>query len=174
MLSRAAYVLCLAPAVIGVPLSLAQYRTIVAQIEDMPRMVIPGSRTLELAAGEYHVFGESESVVDGVPIENTEFSFKAPCTMVDASNRTIELGSRGTQKYSHPYRGRSMYRVTLPEAGRYTLRCEDDGTGAAVVAIGNGQSTLSVLALIALLVGTGFAVGMLMLYVYHRREDAED
>ena len=91
MVSAIWYPFCVVPSIIGVMLALDQCETIRGQIRGMPRMVIPGSKTFELAAGDYNVFGESDSVFEGDVYENDDFTFHVPCTLVAPDGHVIAL-----------------------------------------------------------------------------------
>jgi hypothetical protein len=172
---RVWYVLGAAVSLVCCVLAYGQCTSVADHIEAMPRMVSPGSQTFELAADEHYVFGEDTSIVGGKRFVNSIYSFETRCTLVDKANRTIEMTevSRGYSRYSLPsYRGKSLYRFTVSTRGRYTLRCEDDGTGKAVIAVGQGAGQRNVLALILLLVVGGCSPFFTFPYAQARRRKA--
>lgn len=139
MQSRAWYALCALPMSMAVVFALDRYESLVAQIDGMQRMRIPGRQMFQLEKGDYLVYGESEGEVAGGHVSNPSFTFETPCSLVDRAGGTVALEHVALRfrKYQvGGHRGRSMFRFTTRAAGPFALDCEGDGTGTAVVAIG--------------------------------------
>ena len=68
-------------------------------------------------------------------------------------------------------RGKSMFDTTIPTAGRYTLGCDGDGTGDAIVAVGQGVRGGAALMLLMFAGGPGIGIAG-ALYLYFRRRKA--
>jgi hypothetical protein len=143
------------------------FMSLAGQIEGMQRVVVPGEKTFQLLPGDYIVFGESESKVAGTTYRADTFS--VACTLTDQSGRAVQLQSVGRThtKYSlGDYSGGSLFELTIPAEGRYTLACTGDQQTKAVLAIGQGigkSIVTSVLMLLAGLISSGIAVLMLFL-----------
>jgi hypothetical protein len=173
--SRAWYAIALIPALVFGVLVVRQAQAIGDDIEAMQRVVIPGSGTVTLRRGDYLLFGESETQIAGAPYTNDSFTFETPCSLVDATDKPVRLTEVliSHMKYGlRGYRGKSMYRATIATEGNYTLGCDGDGTGDAVVAIGQGLRYRSTIAIV--LIGAGIAASLLVGFlVYRRRQRAQ-
>jgi hypothetical protein len=172
--SRAWYVLCLVPAIAGGVVALRLIGRLDDQIAGMRRMVIPGNDAFVLTRGDYLVFGESETVFEGKPYTNDDFTFTTPCRLVDRQNRSLALDpitSHTAATYDRGgYRGKAMFEFTVATAGEYALLCEGDGTGHAVIAIGQGVRSQISLALLALAAGPGAGIAAFLVLYFRRRK----
>lgn len=150
-MSRAWYLVCLVPIVICSVIAVVMFLGVAANIEAMPRFVVPGSNTVELAPGDYIAFGETESKLGGKVYRNESFSVR--CTVLDTNNAAVALDPSGrvTTTYSiNGYRGSSMFSFTIGAPGMYRWNCVG-GSEPAVIAIGSG-------------VGGGIVKAILMLF----------
>lgn len=173
-MSRAYYVLCLVPAIAGVVVGARVLGNLDDRIADMPRMIIPGSHAFTLAEGTYVVYGERTSVIEGRSYDNDAFTFETPCSLVDGANRPlalvpIERPNAATYRRSG-YHGTAMFDVAIESTGRYTLRCEGDGTGDAIVAVGEGIRSRAAFAMLAFAGGPGVGIAAALLLYFRRRK----
>lgn len=147
------------------------FMSLAGQIEGMQRVVVPGEKTFQLLPGDYILFGEHESKVAGTTYRND--SFRVSCTLADNAGRQVTLSPVGAThtKYSlGDFSGSSMFEITIPAEGVYSLRCTGDESHKAVLAIGQGigkSIVTSVLMLLAGLISSGIAV--LMLFMRRRK-----
>lgn len=154
------YALTAVPIVIGIVVAVVSILRMVDDIEAMPRLVIPGERDVELEAGEYIVYGETKSVVDGRGISVT--SFQATCRLTGPDGADVAMETRSsTSSYAlGSYKGESMFEVDVPAAGTYHLACDGD-TG--VIALGGGIGKTILIALGAGFVGIGLGIAVFFL-----------
>jgi hypothetical protein len=142
---------------------------LIDDVEHMPRVVVPGQGTVKLAAGDYVVYGETDSHVDGVAYINGSISVS--CTLAAADGSPITLESRtGTTTYTlGGYQGRSMYDVAIPRTGEYRLTCEGDQK-PAVLAIGHGFAKKLVVAILTGILGLMLTGGVVVVIFLKRRK----
>jgi hypothetical protein len=125
------------PVAIGVIIAVVGVMGMIDDIERMKRVVMPGEVEIELGAGEWVVYGETTSTVDGRGYHTTSISLS--CMMVDAASgepMRIETPTGSTSYSIGGFKGQSMFELDLPRAGTYRLTCE--GGGDAVLAFGRG------------------------------------
>jgi hypothetical protein len=153
-MSRTWYLLALVPALVGLAIGGATCSSMIDDIKAMQRVVVPGEGQLELEAGDYVAYGETESNVDGVAYSNSGFSVR--CGMLGPDGAEVKLESpTGKVQYGlGGYSGRNYFEFTAPTNGTYTLRC-DGADAPAVIAVGKGVGTNIV---IAVLSGVGGAI----------------
>jgi hypothetical protein len=165
-MSRKWYLAALVPLVIGVAVGLLSITRLMGAIEDMPRMMVPGSHAFALAADDYVVYGESKSVVDGQAIVNERFNVR--CVLKDASGAPLALTAHaGSARYAiGSYAGESLFDFTLPAAGTVTLACEMND-GKAVLAIGGGIGLSIVIGVVSTVLG--FIAAIITLVVVRKR-----
>lgn len=169
--SRAWYLICFAPLIMCGAVAIGFFMSLAGQIEGMQRVVVPGEKTFQLLPGDYILFGEHESKVAGTTYRND--SFRVSCTLADNAGRQVTLSPVGAThtKYSlGDFSGSSMFEITIPAEGVYSLRCTGDESHKAVLAIGQGigkSIVTSVLMLLAGLISSGIAV--LMLFMRRRK-----
>jgi len=158
------YGLIAVPLAIGAALGTWVMLGMLDEIGEMPRLVVPGERDVALDAKEYIVYGETQSVVDGVGYAHVAFS--VTCTLDDADGAPVALEARSSStKYTFgSYAGSSMFEVDVPKAGTYHLSC--DG-GPGVVAIGGGLGARIGLVVAAIL--GGMAVAVVVFFLVRRR-----
>lgn len=160
------YLLALVPVAIGVALAVVGVFRMIDEIEAMQRVVVPGEDDLELAAGDYVVYGETESQVSGTYYRNTSIALRCAITGPDGQQITLDTPT-GTTKYTMGgYSGQSMFEFEAPSAGTYHLQCTGDGS-PAVLAIGTGIGTGIVLIVVSALVG--FIAALVVFFVVRRK-----
>jgi hypothetical protein len=167
--SRAWYLIGLVPLAIGLGIGALSFLHMIDDIKQMPRVVVPGEHAIELAGGDYIVFGESDSVVDGTAYHAEHFSVR--CHLTGASAEPIELHSTAASTHYAigGFSGTSMFTFTLPSMESVTLACTTDQDVKAVLAIGRGIGVRVVLAVLSLLGGILGTV-LAMIVVYRRRK----
>lgn len=159
------YLLALVPITIGTLLAIKLVFAMLDDVERMDRVIVPGERVLDLPPGEYVLYAETSSVVDGVSYQAT--SFRLSCAMFDAAGDEVALESpNGSTKYTMGgYSGQSMAEVVIPARGEYRLTCTG---GPAVVAIGQGVGT-RIVSLVVTLFGTIGLTVLAVILVRRRR-----
>jgi hypothetical protein len=160
------YLLALVPVAIGGIIAAVAMSSLLGDIEGMKRVVVPGEATLELGAGDYVVYGELQSTVDGVAYRAT--SVQVRCMMTTAGGEGVILTTPGAStSYSlGGYQGQSMFEFTIREAGTFQLVCQNDGD-PAVLAIGHGIG--AGIAVVAIGMGAGFIGAIVVLLLVRRK-----
>lgn len=111
-----------------------------ADIESMQRFVMPGAQTMTLSPGQYVLYAETSSVVDGksymwtggsVSCQVIESETQRPVTSLSAAsmNESYTIGG---------YKGESMFELDIEQGGSFVLGCEVEG-GPMVIAINRGR-----------------------------------
>jgi hypothetical protein len=145
------YLLASLPLIIGIVvcvfLSLKAWRNISVFENSLARVVVPGEKILNLTApGDYTIFHEYRTVVDGIVYSSPEYIISGlSCTLENAhtgeviplkpstSNMTYSFGSR---------EGRAVFNFSVAEAGKLRFGCLFPGAESketkTVLAIGQG------------------------------------
>jgi hypothetical protein len=167
-MSRAWYLAALVPLAIGVVVGVLAIKRMIEHVESLHRLVVPGEKTLMLDEGDYVVYAETESSVDGVAFVNDRFSVE--CTLV-ANGQPLALERpTGSTKYSiGGYSGHSIFTFDMPASTSATLRCTSEG-GKAVLAIGTGIGGGIVVGVVALVFGILGAGGAFTIIYIRRRQ----
>jgi hypothetical protein len=167
-MSRAWYFVTLVPIVIGVALAAVSIAGLVDAVKAMQRVVVPGEGPLTLDAGEYVIYGESESHVGDRVIVNKAFSVRCVVAAADGSQLVISHPSSKSSYTFSGYAGESLFNLSVPTAGSYRLKCDSD-SGEAVLAVGRGIGIKLVMALAS---GLGGVVAAIVVFVviYRRRK----
>jgi len=138
------YLVAVIPAAIGTAIAINIVRDLVDQIDELPRAVVPGTGDVALEAGDYVVYGERESVHDGVAYRSPSLQLRCgmqalPDPTTGAGGESVPLNAPSTRvSYGFGgYSGQSMFAVTIPHAGPYRVHCEGSG-GPATLAFGIG------------------------------------
>jgi hypothetical protein len=157
-MNRRWYLISLVPLIFGVIIGAATFLSAYVNIKQLPRLVVPGEKTLHFDGGIYLLYGEVDSVVDGTTYHADELSLR--CTVHDAARTDIPLRApRSTSRYGFSaYDGRSVYEVSILKPGDYTVACETSSTQHAVVAIGHNIGITLIIGIIAFLTGIVGAV----------------
>ena len=167
-MSRAWYLAALVPLAIGIVVGVLAFKRLIDHVESMHRIVVPGEKTMMLDAGDYVVFAETESVVDGVAYVND--GFRVECALVSNGTSIALERSGGSTKYSMGgYAGRSIFDFTMPQSTNATLRCTTGGD-KAVLAIGTGIGGGIVVGVLALVFGILGAGGAFTIIFIRRRQ----
>lgn len=146
------YLVAVASFVVGAAIAVPSLLGLFDDIRDMPRVVVPGAHDVTLEAGDYVVYGETSSQVDGVAYVNNGFAVK--CSLVGSDGAAVELRvpTAETQYSVGSHAGRSIYVFTSPAAGTYHFACEGSDP-KAVLAIGHGIGGRLIAILIPLFIG---------------------
>jgi hypothetical protein len=143
------------PLALGISLSINSCGRIIAELEDRTRIVVPGGQEIPFDAGDYTVYLEDLSLVDGVVYAGAPDNLR--CRVEDvATHEEVPLESGGgTERYTlGSYSGRSIFDLTIRRPATYLFACEGTG-GPGVVAIGEGLGSHIIL-LVASILGTVF------------------
>jgi hypothetical protein len=107
----------------------------------LTRFVVPGEQTLTLEAGNYTVFHEPQSVVDGKIYSGGSLGGMS-VTVTDADGSDVPLSPAGSGRYSFGgHTGFAVFDFTAAAAGPYVIagRYADDAPGSqTVIAVGAG------------------------------------
>ncbi len=158
------YAVCAIPIAIGGAIATWGVFGMLDDIRAMPRLEVPGVREVRLEAREYVIYGETQSVVDGHGVSVTSFSAECRVTSPDGDALALEARSSSTSYSVGSYEGKSMFDVTIPEAGTYVLECRG---GPGVVAIGGGIG--GALGIILGGIFGGLIVGVVVMLLVRRR-----
>lgn len=160
------YALSVVPVLAGVLIMTLSIVGLMRDFREMPRVVVPGDKTMTLRAGDYVGYIETDTIVDGVSYSGLQANTR--CTLVDSTTgEGLTLTApTGSMTYNiGSYSGRKGFDVTIPHDGDYTLSCPE-GTG--VIAIGHGILRPMLLGMFLPLFG-GLALGGIALFVVYRR-----
>jgi hypothetical protein len=144
------------------------FSRLVDSIDNMQRLVAPGERDIVLDAGDYVVFGESESVVDGVAYANDQWSVRCSMTFEGAPLELRTVTGRTTYSFGN-HAGRAIFEVTMPKSGTAHLACETE-QGKAVIAVGTGIGASIVFGVLGLVFGVLLAGGVFTIIFIKRRK----
>lgn len=132
--------------------------------EAMPRFFVPGDIEVELAAGDYTIYYESASVIDGVAIQNRETGSQVSCNVEGPNGPegiSFQAASVKTSYTLGSYSGESLFALSVPTDGIYYISCEKAGDEAAMAI---GQSSLG--SILFILMGVAcLLAGMVMFIV---------
>ena len=167
-MSRAWYLTALVPLAIGVAIAWVSFTRLVDNVESMQRMVVPGERTFILNGGDYILFGETASIVDGTVYRNDRFAVSCSLAAEDGTPIALERTTGRTRYSVGSYAGGGMFEFTLTTPGTVKLSCDNDGD-TAVVAIGGGIGAAIVVGIVCLVFGLLSAIGVFAIVFVRRR-----
>jgi hypothetical protein len=157
--------LALAAVMIGVTIAVVGGLQLLDDVIDMPRVVVPGSGEVTLAAGDHVIYGESRSELDGTAYVVNSLQLR--CAMQSSDGEPIAL-TAPSARVSYGiggFSGESMFATTIPKAGRYQLRCDGQG-GPATLAFGTRIGTEIVVMVVG---GVGGMLGAVVILLVVRR-----
>ena len=109
--------------------------------DGLTRVVVPGEHAITLAAGDYTIFHETQSVIDGKIYSSSGLSgLTVSVTAPDGATIPLTEASSGRYSFSG-HTGYAVFDFAAPAAGDYTLaaRYDDGATGPeTVLAVGAG------------------------------------
>jgi len=170
-MGRLWYLAALVPLVVGVVVIVTGLRGLADDVEHMQRVVVPGERTLKLDAGDYVIYGETVSRVDGVSYINESFNVRCGLSAADGTTINLEAKSSSSNYQLAGYKGQSMFNVTVPRAGDYHFACEGDSK-PAVLAFGHGFGMKLVFTILGGVFGL-LLTGGVFLFVFLKRRKAK-
>jgi hypothetical protein len=169
MKSRLGYLFGGALLIVAIAVFIVGIGSTFSNLENMPRVAMPGSATLDMPIGPSTLYFETRSTIGGKLIESSG-DFELDCELESsAGHRKVALmaPSSSVSYELTGYRGRNAYDVNVDSGGTYTLRCRSDGNKPFAIAIGTGAgSGMVVAALAAVPFLGGFA---LLLVTFLRR-----
>lgn len=159
---RAWYLLVLVPAAFAVGSAIQGAMTLLDAIEDMPRVVVPGSDEVVLDVGDTTLFGEYASPLlpGGVTIGSLELGCKLNAVWDGTPVALVAPSSQVTYRLSR-FAGSSMFTASIPAYGTYRLSCEGSG-GPATIAFGQGLGMLLVLVVVRTVGGALVAAALFL------------
>ena len=165
------YLLALVPIAIGGIVAAVAMSSLLGDIEGMKRMVVPGEATFELEAGDYVVYGELQSTVDGVAYRAS--SVQVRCILASPAGEPVKMTTPGssTSYTLGGYQGESMFEFTIATAGTYQLGCANEGD-PAVLAIGHGLGAGIAVVAVSMVVAIIGAIVVLVLVRRKRKRAA--
>lgn len=166
--SRAWYALTAIPGIVAVAIAVWLVIGMIEDVERMPRVVIPCTHELSLAAGHHVIYGETASMVDGVAYVATSFSVRCSLTAPDHTALALERPTGSTHYSIGDYSGQSLFAVDVPRTATYRLACESPDA-RSVLAIGSGGFATVVVALILVVVLALSATGIIGWLVHRAR-----
>lgn len=165
---RTWYLLALVPFAVGAALAVVSFVRLFDNLEGMPRLVVPGERSLELEAGDYVVYGETESVVDGTAYSNPRFAVRCALAHKDGTPITLSHATVARSYSFGGHAGNGMFEFELPSPETVTLSCTTED-GKAVLAIGRGIGGAIVAGVLSVLLGSLAAVVVFVVVFIKRR-----
>lgn len=148
----------------------------------LTQVVVPGTAELNLQPGQYSVFLEEQSTVNGKIYSTTESVSGLACRMRSVQTGTPIAMARPSANVSYDVNGRSGHSVlqfAIQQAGKYAFACDygDAPKGPeVVVAVGSGVGsaiTSTVVDGLSAFFGGGAAGVVVILLVVVRRERAK-
>jgi hypothetical protein len=165
-LSGWAYLWIAVPLAVGLGTCAGGFVSMFSGVEDMPRAPASGG-TVELDAGEYTVFFETSSVIDG-RVLTVAGQGPSSCDIVSADTGEpvpVQPSSSSSSYAFGSYSGASKGKVDVPRAGTYRVTCAGGTEGA--IAFGSGLFAMILLCLAGGLVAL---VGSVVIWiVVHRK-----
>lgn len=147
--------------------------------DSLTQIVVPGNAKLSLQPGEYSVFLEEQSIVNGKIYSTTQPLNGLSCQIHSSQTGAPIAMVRATANVTYDVSGRSGHSVLefpIQQAGSYAFAC-DYGDGSkgpeVVVAVGSGVGsaiTRAVLGGLSGLFGGSFAGVVVILLVVFKRE----
>jgi hypothetical protein len=164
------YLLAVIPSAIGAAIAISGVSNLIRYIEDMPRVVAPGSGEVELEPGDYFIYGETESTFGNTAYLATSLQLRCGVqALPDGESIALSSPSARVNYRIGGYAGNSMFAVTVPRAGHYRMTCEGSG-GPATLAFGTGIARRVVVLVLGILVGVFGAIGTaLVVWIIRRR-----
>jgi hypothetical protein len=146
--------------------------------DTLTQIVVPGTAELSLQPGQYSVFLEEQSTVNGKIYSTTESIAGLSCRIRSVQNGTPIAMAQASANVTYSVNGRSgrsVLEFPIQQAGRYALAC-DYGEGSkgpeVVVAVGSGVGSAIagtvVGGLSAFFGGAGGGVIVILLVVFKR------
>lgn len=142
------------------------------KVARFPRVVMPGTEVVELRTGEYELFHESRSVVDGHAYRGrTPMGLSCEFVSVVGRRKLRTWSSAGTTNYAFGhFKGRVVGEFTVDVAGSYELSCDADDDEPFVIAMGQGMQRQILWGGIPMLLGTfGGIIFMIVLWRWRKR-----
>lgn len=168
MRSTLGYKIAILLAVLGIAVAAYGFVQLNSKLKSMQRFVMPGTTTLELAAGSTTLWLESRSVVDGTAYESSG-SLDYRCAIEPHESATIHATSSNVSYSIGSYNGHSAFDLEITTAGSYKLTCETSGDSRFVIALGDGIGTSIVFGVLGFLVAGAAAVLAIVTFVRRRR-----
>jgi hypothetical protein len=160
------YLLALIPLAIGTVYTVFAVRGLLDAVEQMPRVIVPGKSEIALHAGDYVVYGETESLFHGIAYVATSLQLRCGVRATDSGEAVALTNPSTSTRYRfRGFGGQSMFALTVPRAGTYEVACDGQG-GPATIAFGAGLGA----GIVTLLVGPfGGVIGAIVVAFLVRR-----
>ena len=166
------YLLAVIPSAIGAAIAIGAVTGVIHHIEDMPRIVVPGSGEVELEPGDYLIYGETDGELGNIAYHTTSLQLHCRMEAVpDGESIALSRPSTGVSYNFGGYAGNSMFAVTIRRAGHHRMTCDGTG-GPATLAFGTGFGARIVLAVLGFLGGIAGAIATLIAVRIVRRRAA--
>ena len=160
---RAWYLVAAGLIVSAVTLAVVAFTQFLSNVENMQRVVMPGTAQITLPMGASTLYLESESVVKGTSYVARDV--QPQCTMPGV---TLAANTANVEYSVGDFSGRSAFDVMVPQAGSYTLTCE--AAQPFVIAVGRGLGAWIVIAAVGLLPFAGGVIVILVVFFKRRRQ----
>lgn len=139
------------------------------QVKDMQRVVLPADRDIDLKKGEFVVYGETKSTVDGKEYRAGKFNVK--CNPDLGRGATMRTRSTKSSYSFGSYTGESLFTLDVPQDGTYKLTC-GTSENSAVLAIGKGIGGSIVQGVLGILAGVFGAIAVFVVVLVLRISSA--
>lgn len=168
MTSRKWYWLVPALAVAGIAHLVFEITWLGSDVEAMQRVVMPGSASIELPAGDTTLYFERTSLLSGEVYEVTG-SVQVRCRVTGPAGEPVPMvrPTSSVRYQFNRYAGVNMFDLQVDAAGTYLLTCE--APSRFVFAAGRGVGTRIVVAVIGMLVIVGLGVASFFVVRARRR-----
>jgi hypothetical protein len=167
MTSKKWYWLAVGLLLAGIAGGVAGCRAVIARVESLHRVVMPGKVEVTLPAGDITLYTEQRSIVDGKVYEITgDFQFR--CAVADPAGKPLPLQKpTSSTRYSFgDHAGRNTFDLHADTAGTYVLACESPKP--FVIAIGSGIGTAIVICVLSGLIPVLLGVVTFILVIARR------
>jgi len=152
----------------AVTMAVVGFTQMLATVENMQRVAMPGRAEISLPAGQSALYVESRSMIGGKPLEvSGEFQYR--CGIDEPTRKATLTKTATTVEYSiGDYAGTSAWDVDVEQAGRYTLVCEAPEPFA--IAVGRGVGAWIVIAVVGLVPFLAGVIIILVVFFKRRRQ----
>lgn len=159
-MTRRWYLLSLVPVLFGLMVFVLCLASIAIRVGDMPRLAVPGERTINLDGGKYILYGEGEDDTHDDALR---------CSVHDSTGASLPVISaldRSTY-YTPTHEGRALHEVFVPHPGDHVVACTMTDGARGAIAIGRRLTVTLIVGITTLILGV--VGGLLALFLLSRK-----
>jgi hypothetical protein len=158
--ARRPYLLSAVPAVFGLLVIVLCFISLAVNVSDMPRLDVPGERTVKLDVGKYFVYAEGD---------DDALAGALQCTVKDTKGTPLEVGRAklGPSYETLAHSGHSVFDVFIKQPGDHVVACTTSNGGRGTIAIGRNVGITIMIGIVSLILGV--VASLILAFVMHRR-----